>query len=648
MTTRKLLALGLFLSFLPFEFGRSLVVVGTPDVLITGFFPCDRFGVPLNYYPVGTTAYSSVSLRNFASESKNITITVSVLDVTDVPVGIDQLNTAILPNSTEHYIMGVFLPKWARIGLATAIATVYVEGEYSDGETTHFYIGPEDLTPPTVGIWSPENITYGESNLVPLIFTTNERPFWMGYSLDGRANATITGNTTLTVGDGSHWTIVYVNDTSGNMGASSPVCFTSDTMPPGISILSPENTAYTTDAVSLTFAVDEPVSWMGYSLDGQANATITGNTTLTWLSDGIHSIVVYARDMAGNTGSSDTACFTVDTDPPGILITSPENRAYNTADVPLTINVNEPTSWIGYSLDGQGNVTVLGNTTLNALSLGLHYLVVYADDSAGNTGSSAMVYFTVDTIFPNVSIASPRNTTYYSSLLSLAFAVDEPTSWIGYSLDGQTNATLSGNCTIMVEEGSHWIILYANDTAGNMGCSNIVCFTARTGAIDIKISQISVSKTVVGKGYSVVASVTILNQGDYDEAFNFTLYANATAIYELEDCFVQSRGNLNLSVIWWTTGIEKGYYEINAHASPVPGETDETNNNATAGYIHVTLPGDVDGDRDVDIFDLVLVAGGYRIKPLGPKYDPNCDIDGDGDIDIFDIVVVAGNYGRSW
>jgi hypothetical protein len=31
-----------------------------------------------------------------------------------------------------------------------------------------------------------------------------------------------------------------------------------------------------------------------------------------------------------------------------------------------------------------------------------------------------------------------------------------------------------------------------------------------------------------------------------------------------------------------------------------------------------------------------------------PDFHPDCDIDGDGDIDIFDIVVAASHYGESW
>lgn len=62
----------------------------------------------------------------------------------------------------------------------------------------------------------------------------------------------------------------------------------------------------------------------------------------------------------------------------------------------------------------------------------------------------------------------------------------------------------------------------------------------------------------------------------------------------------------------------------------------------------VMLTGDVDKDFDVDIFDLVRLAGRYGVIKPNPKYDHQCDLDHDGDIDIFDLVAMAGNYGKTW
>ena len=127
------------------------------------------------------------------------------------------------------------------------------------------------------------------------------------------------------------------------------------------------------------------------------NETVAGNTTLTELSDGIHIVTVYANDTAGNTGSSETVYFTVDTVSPAIEILSPENKTYDMTDIPLTFTVDESVLWMAYSLDGQANVTITGNTTLYISSEGSHSLIVYARDTAENTGASEIICFSIKT-----------------------------------------------------------------------------------------------------------------------------------------------------------------------------------------------------------------------------------------------------------
>ena len=79
---------------------------------------------------------------------------------------------------------------------------------------------------------------------------------------------------------------------------------------PEITVASPENKTYYAGDVALNFTVNEPVSSMRYELDGET-LEISGNTTLTELSYGAHNITVYAVDVAGNTGASETIYFTV-------------------------------------------------------------------------------------------------------------------------------------------------------------------------------------------------------------------------------------------------------------------------------------------------------------------------------------------------
>jgi hypothetical protein len=92
------------------------------------------------------------------------------------------------------------------------------------------------------------------------------------------------------------------------------------TVPPVVSVVSPENTNYTSSNVSLAFMVNKPVAWLGYSLDGQETVTVTGNTTLSGLSSGLHNVTVYARDEFENTGASETITFRVDVREPFPLV----------------------------------------------------------------------------------------------------------------------------------------------------------------------------------------------------------------------------------------------------------------------------------------------------------------------------------------
>jgi hypothetical protein len=84
-----------------------------------------------------------------------------------------------------------------------------------------------------------------------------------------------------------------------------------ETTPPKISLLAPLNQTYDKPSVPLVFTTDKAVTWVGYSLDGKQNVTITGNTTLTNMTNGLHNLTVYANDTFGDIGASQTITFTI-------------------------------------------------------------------------------------------------------------------------------------------------------------------------------------------------------------------------------------------------------------------------------------------------------------------------------------------------
>jgi hypothetical protein len=60
--------------------------------------------------------------------------------------------------------------------------------------------------------------------------------------------------------------------------------------------------------------------------------------------------------------------------------------------------LTKPSSWLGYSLDNQDNITIKGNFPLNGLSNGLHKMLIYANDTAGKMGAPETIAFTVEAL----------------------------------------------------------------------------------------------------------------------------------------------------------------------------------------------------------------------------------------------------------
>jgi hypothetical protein len=173
-----------------------------------------------------------------------------------------------------------------------------------------------------------------------------------------------------------------------------------DTTPPKIIVTSPQETTYSTSEIDFKFTVSEKVNWKAYSLDGNDNVTISGTTVISGLSEGSHTIVVFATDTAGNTGASDAVQFvistsSIDTTPPMVTINSPENTTYNANNISLNFTINEEPTLKFYSLDGKANITAAQLTEISDLSTGQHTLIVYAQDLTGNIGASKQVAFTI-------------------------------------------------------------------------------------------------------------------------------------------------------------------------------------------------------------------------------------------------------------
>ena len=194
--------------------------------------------------------------------------------------------------------------------------------------------------------------------------------------------------------------------------------------------VSPQNKTYNSNQLVLNASACwfiASIKSMSYSVDGKRsiwltlekpesesfnhmNGTVIGAVALSELAEGPHSITVQVKGTRYFPEKIDiikqtTTNFTIDVTPPIISELSVENKTYNQLDLSLNLTVNEPTSWMGYSLDNEANVTLTGNTTLT-FKEGLHNIVVYANDTAGNLATSETIYFTIEQVFPTMPVAA--------------------------------------------------------------------------------------------------------------------------------------------------------------------------------------------------------------------------------------------------
>jgi hypothetical protein len=101
-------------------------------------------------------------------------------------------------------------------------------------------------------------------------------------------------------------------------------------------------------------------------------------------------------------------------------------------------------------------------------------------------------------------------------------------------------------------------------------------------------------------------------------------------------------------LVWNTTGLAYGNYNLSDYALPVPGETNTADNNFTAGVVHVTIPGDLNGDFKVNLQDLVILADAYGTTPGDTNWNPNTDINNNGKVSLTDLVILALHYGQHY
>jgi len=120
------------------------------------------------------------------------------------------------------------------------------------------------------------------------------------------------------------------------------------------------------EGLLLSFSSQEELDWIRYSLDGQLNKTVLGNSSMVMPENGVHQVQVFANDTLGSFHESNVQYFTIDLISP-INIITPENKTYTkgmdgyyhaTYGFESDLNEHFPNNWY-YSSSGNSYAKVI-------------------------------------------------------------------------------------------------------------------------------------------------------------------------------------------------------------------------------------------------------------------------------------------------
>jgi hypothetical protein len=319
------------------------------------------------------------------------------------------------------------------------------------------------------------------------------------------ANGSWSKQVTLLSIQGAQTLTAQATDAAGNVGTSSSVTYTLDTIAPTLAITSTGVlTNQTTQSISgtidaadagLTVSIYDGTTLLGI-VTPAANGSWSKQVALLSI-QGAQTLTAQATDAAGNVGTSSPVTYTLDTIAPTLAITSTGvltnqttqsiSGTIDAADAGLTVSIYDGTTLLGI-VTPAANGSWSKQVTLLSIQ-GTQTLTAQATDAAGNVGTSSPVTYTLDTIPPTLTVVSTgvltnQTTQTISGTIDAADAgltvsIYDGTTLLGTVISGVPGAW-SKQVTLLSTQGVQTITAQATDAAGNVGTSNSVTFTLDT------------------------------------------------------------------------------------------------------------------------------------------------------------------------
>ncbi|MGH2752793.1 MAG: Ig-like domain repeat protein [Actinomycetota bacterium] len=337
--------------------------------------------------------------------------------------------------------------------------------------------------------------------------------------------------------------------------------WTVDTLVPGTTIVGGPSGVTADGTPTFTFSSDDPTATFECDLDGGGWSACPASHTLAPLEDGPHTLLVRARDAAGNVDATpEQADFTVDTSAPTTSIDGGPSGPVSDNTPSFNFSSDDPSATFECSVDSGTWVLCTTPHTLDLLSDGPHTFAVRAADTLGNTDlTPATRSFTVDTADPETTINSGPSGLTNSSAATFTFSSDDPGATFECSINGlpfSFTSCVSGVNYTGLAEGDHTFAVRAMDSVGN--------FDATPATRSFTVDTVAPG-TSIDDGPSGTINVT-------SASFTFSS-TDGTATFE---CQVDSGSWASCTSPKDLTGLTEGPHVLSVRAADPTGNVDPT------------------------------------------------------------------------
>ncbi|HKZ93993.1 MAG TPA: exo-alpha-sialidase [Candidatus Bathyarchaeia archaeon] len=379
---------------------------------------------------------------------------------------------------------------------------------------------------------------------------------------------------------------------------------------------------------------DNGVSWSAETqLTTDLGKDILSSTAQT--NDG-HIWVVWMSTRSGN----DDLFYKTSVDN-GLTWTGDQQLTQDSDDdrAPCVTQVQNGITWVVWSSNRQGNFEIYYKTS--------------SDNGASWSGEARLTRDPDFDLFP--SIAQARDGTIWvawdSDRISyrgdpqddLLYSIYDGVTW---SSDTQLTTNETDDFMASTAQGKTelWVV-WVSDRTGNY---EIFYKTVHITAHDVAVTSLLTSPTRAYIGQQVSVSVNVENHGDYMENITVSLYSKLTSDSLIgAQTATLANGTSTTLTFTWTPNMT-GLYEIRAEAMIVSGEIDTDDNIYTRNQLLVTISGDINNDRAVNVHDLFTASRAYGSDENSPNWNSDADINNDGTVDTLDIEITSAHWGQSW